>query len=206
MARSRPWTQKSRLPQEANRGGIIMEEEITMTAASTLPMWLNVFIGIVAAVGGWEAIKYLLSLRANRRKDKAQAKQEENTAAAQDVDIRKAEYELMKQFIDQYKERNSELQSEIKDYKEDKAEDRKLKAELRKELNEVKMAQVEQERKIRGLQQAFTESETRRRSAERLYCSVESCPKRVPPLGSYNTGDIPIPRLPNGQFAKRKQA
>ena len=26
------------------------------------------------------------------------------------------------------------------------------------------------------------------------------------PLGSYNTGDIPIPRLPNGQFAKRKQA
>lgn len=37
-----------------------------MEEMNALPMWVNVFIGIVAALGGWEAIKYLLSLRANR--------------------------------------------------------------------------------------------------------------------------------------------
>ena len=51
------------------------EFDIGMQTVSHLPMWLDVFIGIVAALGGWEAIKYLLSLRANRRKDKAEAAQ-----------------------------------------------------------------------------------------------------------------------------------
>lgn len=170
-----------------------------------MPMWVNVFIGIVAALGGWEAIKYLLSLRANRRKDKAEAQQQENTALQQDVDIRKAEYELMKKFIEQYKDRNEELQSELKEYKADKAEDRKLKEELRKELAEVKMNQAEQERRIKGLQTAFTESETRRKNAERFYCVVENCPQRHPPMGTFSTDAemAIITRDSRGRFAKK---
>ena len=54
-----------------------------METVRTMPLWVDVFIAIVAALGGWEAIKYLISLGANRRKDKAEAQQEETTAAQQ---------------------------------------------------------------------------------------------------------------------------
>lgn len=161
-----------------------MEE---IAAGGGMSLWINVALAIVTALGGLELLKYLISLRAHRRKDSAQAKQEENTAAQQDVEIRQKEYELMRSFIDQYKERNEELQSEIRDYKADKAEDRKLKEAMRKELSEFKIAQVDQERRIAGLQRAFTESESRRKAAERFYCSDETCPNRRPPLGTYDS-------------------
>ena len=83
-----------------------MEEfEVGMEAAKQMPMWVNVFIGIVAALGGWEAIKYLISLRANRKKDKAEADeaaavahQQAATAGQTDADWRQKELELMTSF------------------------------------------------------------------------------------------------------------
>lgn len=159
----------------------------------TMPMWVNVFIGIAAALGGWEAIKYVISLRANRRKDKAEAGQQEAIAGQQDADWRQKELELMTSFVNTAKEQYEDLTKRYDEMKQEKDFDRKIKQELRLKLSE-------HERKIEGLQRAFTESETRRKAAERLYCADEKCPKRRPPLGTYDS----TPRLRNkkGQFIK----
>jgi hypothetical protein len=48
------------------------------------------------------------------------------------------------------------------------------------------------------LQKAFTEEVARRRTVERLYCSLESCKKRQPPVGTFSAEDAekPKPRKP----------
>lgn len=187
-----------------------MEEfEVGIEAAKQMPMWVNVFIGIVAALGGWEAIKYLISLRANRRKDKAEADeaaavahQQAATAGQTDADWRQKELELMTSFVTTAKMQYEDLSQQYATLKEEKEEDRKIKAELRKELNEMRVIQSEQERKLVGLQRAFTESETRRIASERLFCSVEDCKLRKPPIGTYSSGDINIPVSKRGKPKK----
>lgn len=173
---------------------------------TTLPMWVNVFLGIVAALGGWEAIKYVLSLRANRRKDKAAADEADAVAHQQDAEWRQKELELVTSFVDTAKRQYEDVVQRYDEMKAEKKEDRRIIAELRKEISELKIVQAEHERKVIGLQRAFSESETRRRAAERLYCDVEECPKRNPPLGTFGSGEIPQPRLANGRFAARKKS
>lgn len=168
-----------------------MEETIT-----TMPTWLNMTLAIATAFGGIEFVKWLVSLGAHRRKDKAQAKQEEATAGQQDADLRQKEYELMNQFVETAKQQFEDMKGRYDMLLAEKNDDRKIKAELR-----IKVAELE--RKTDGLQRAFTESESRRRSAERLYCSVESCTKRKPPIGTYDSAAIhERPRRENGQFEK----
>lgn len=170
--------------------------------AAQMPMWLNVFIGIATAFGGIELIKWIASFDIFRRKGKAEAKeadavahQQAATAGQQDADWRQKELDLMTSIVDTTQKQYEDLKGKYDELKSEKDEDRKIKSELRMKLSE-------HERKLDGLQRAFTESESRRRSAERLYCSVESCPSRHPPLGTYDsTKDLP--RRKNGQFAPR---
>ena len=149
-----------------------------MEEMQTMPMWVNVFIGIAAALGGFELIKYLLSLRANRRKDKAQAKQEEATAGQQDADLRQKELDLLNQIVETTKQQYGELKQRYDELLKERKADREEMDALRKEVAELKLVIAEQERKTNGLQRAFTESEGRRMEAERLYCADESCPQR----------------------------
>jgi hypothetical protein len=183
-------------------------EELGMQAGQ-MPMWVNVFIGIAAALGGFEFIKWIVGLivnwRARRRKESAEAKeadavahQQVAAAGQQDADWRQKELELMTAFVQTAKEQYEDLTRRYDELKAEKNEDRKIKQELR-----LKM--TEHERKIDGLQRAFTESESRRIAAERLYCSVESCTKRHPPMGTYDSTKA-APRRKNGQFAPRKVA
>ena len=162
----------------------------------TMPMWLNMALAVLTALGGIELVKYLLSLRANRRKDKAEAGQQEAIAGQQDADLRKKEFDLMNQFVATAKQQFEDLKHRYDTLLAEKDDDRKIKSELR-------LTVAEHERKIDGLQRAFTESESRRRAAERLYCAVEECPQRKPPLGTYDSANQQ-PRKKNGQFAKRK--
>ena len=157
-----------------------MEEMVT----SSIPEWLNVTIGFITALGGLELVKYLISLRANRRKDKAQAAQEEASASTQDAEWRKNELELMNQFVETAKQQFQDLKQRYDTLLEEKKEDRKLKQEYRLQL-------AEHERKIDGLQKAFTESEARRRMSELKYCTDVTCAKRQPPLGAYDSSKIP---------------
>lgn len=135
-------------------------------------------LAIAAAFGGIELLKWLVSIGAHRRKDKAQAKQEETTAGKQEADLRQKEYELMNQFVETAKQQFEDMKGRYDTLLAEKNDDRRIKVELR-----IKVAELE--RKTDGLQRAFNESESRRRSAERLYCSDESCLKRRPPIGTY---------------------
>lgn len=145
-----------------------------------MPLWINVALAIIAALGGLELVKYLISLRANRRKDKAQAAQEEASAGTQDAEWRKNELELMNQFVETAKQQFEDLKQRYDTLLDEKKEDRKLKQEYRLQL-------AEHERKIEGLQRAFTEEQARRKRSERLYCSDEKCLKRKPPIGTYES-------------------
>lgn len=170
--------------------------EIVTEAASKMPIWLNVFIGILAALGGFEFIKWVVGLivnwRAHRRKNSAEATESEAvahqqaaTAGQQDADWRQKELELMTSFVNTAKVQYEDLTKRYEEQKLEKEEDRKIKHELR-------MKVAEHERKIDGLQRAFTESESRRIAAERLYCAKESCKLRKPPIGTYSS-DNPHP-------------
>ena len=148
-----------------------------------MPLWINVALAVLAALGGLELVKYLISLRANRRKDKAQAAQEEASASQQDAEWRKNELELMNQFVETAKQQFQDLKQRYDTLLDEKKEDRKLKQQYRLQL-------AEHERKIEGLQKAFNESETRRRMSERMYCTDVTCAKRQPPLGTYDSAQI----------------
>lgn len=186
-----------------------------MEEMNALPMWLNVFLGIAAALGGWEAIKYLLSLRANRRKDKAEAAQGEALAGQQDAELRQKELDLLNQIVETTKSQYGELKQRYDELLVERKADREEMDALRKEVAELKLQLAEQERKTNGLQRAFTESETKRLEAERYFCAVADCANRVPPIGEYHSsGDgngIPRPdeapyiRDKKGRFTKKDE-
>ena len=180
-----------------------------MEELNTLPMWVNVFIGIVAALGGWEAIKYLISLGANRRKDKAEAqteeahaKQEEVTAAQQQAELVRHQIETSNQMLEQMKQQNSYLGEQIAVYQQEKNEDRQLKKEYRYRIEEL-------ERVTGGLKKAFAEVVAKKADAERHYCAVENCMSRVPKMGDYATDNPDVEAIlaqrdpKTGRFTKR---
>ena len=186
-----------------------MEEiDVVQAAQSALPMWLNVFLGIVGAVGGLEFVKWIASFdiwrkkgKAEAKKEEAQAKQEDNTAAQQHADLVSTQIETSKQMLEQMKQHNEYQAALLKSYEQEKLEDRRIKQELRLEVTDLK-------RQVTGLQDAFTKEVSARRSAERLYCSLESCKRRKPPIGTYSADNPPErsvvtrPRSANGQFVK----
>lgn len=189
-------------------------EELGMQAGQ-MPMWVNVFIGIAAALGGFEFIEWIVGLivnwRARRRKESAEAKeadavahQQVATAGQQDADWRQKELELMTAFVDTAKQQYEDLTHRYEELKAEKEEDRKIKQDLRREVNALNIRLAENERKTDGLQRAFTESESRRIAAERYYCAVEGCTLREPPIGTYDSSKT-IPRRKNGQFAKKNE-
>lgn len=149
-----------------------------MEAMNNLPMWLNVFLGIVAALGGWEGFKYLLSLRANRRKNKAEAGQQEAIAGQQDAELRQKELDLLNQIVATTKTQYGELKQRYDELLAERKEDRIEMDSLRREVAELKVALAEQDRKTAGLQRAFTESESKRAEAERYFCAMASCTSR----------------------------
>lgn len=157
-----------------------------MEELSKMPIWLDMFIGVIAAIGGLEGLKYLLSLRAHRDKDNAEAHSAAAEAGQSDADWRQKEFQLMTSIVEttkhQYEEVSQQLQQERKRAEDEKNEDRKIKSKLR-------VAVAELERKVDGLQRAFTESESRRKNAERFFCSKETCKQRIPPLGKYTSDE-----------------
>ena len=168
-----------------------------MEGTMTMPMWVNVFIGIVAGLGGLEFIKYLLSLRANRRKDKAEAKQQEATAGQQDAELREKELHVLNQIAEAAKGQLEEWKHSYEALKAEKEEDRRIKAELRMDVAKLK-------RQVAGQQETINLEIAARKSAERLYCSNEDCTIRKPSIGTYHSEKVP--RNSKGQFVARKTA
>ena len=178
-----------------------MEEMEIGMAMSKLPLWMEFLL----ALGGLEFLKWaahhIANWRSERRKNSAEAKQEEAvahqqvaTAGQQDADWRQKELELMTQFVDTAKAQFEDMKQRYSDLKAEKEEDRQIKEDLRRKIAGFEIWKAEQQRKTDGLQKAFTESEARRREAERLYCSVANCAVRVPPIGTYTTDIVEAKR------------
>ena len=183
-----------------------MEE---IEAATHLPIWVHVALGFLAALGGFEFIKYLLSLRHHRKKDKAEAaeaeavaNQQAAVASQQDADWREKELQLMTSFVNTAKEQYEDLTKRYEELKEERELCHRDKAEMMMEMRKLDTIAKENSRKIEGLQNAFTEEVARRKASERLYCSLESCKKRQPPVGTFNSDEPKKKAMPRKKTTK----
>lgn len=185
-----------------------MEEIITDAAGGGVGQWLKLVSAVIVALGGaagiLELLKYLFSIRANRRKNTAEAKQQEATAGRQDAELREKELHVLNQIaeaakgqLEEWKQAYADVKAEREALKADKEEDRRIKSELRMELAKV-------QRQCNGVQVTLSNEIAARRAAERMYCDNEACTMRHPPKGTYHSDEIP--RNKRGQFVSRKKA
>lgn len=156
-------------------------------------------IALLVALGGFEFIKYIISFAAHRRKENAQAKQEESIAGQNDADLRQKELDLMNGIIATTKAQYDDLRANYGD--------------IRANYDElVKQAKIDaynisqNDRRIRGLENAFRREVAKKMEAERHYCGDVNCTKRQPALGTYHTETIDIykERDQRGRFVKQR--
>lgn len=183
---------------------------------SKLPTWVNISLGFLAALGGFEFIKWLVSLivnwHGNKRKNSAEAKESEAiahqqaaTAGQQDADWREKELQLMTSFVNTAKEQYEDLTRRYDELKAERSQCHKDRTEMMMEMRKFETLAKDNARKIEGLQKAFNEEVAKRRAAERLYCSIETCKKRQPPLGTFSSDNDRKNSAPNKSTSKRIQ-
>lgn len=149
-------------------------------------------VALLVALGGFEFIKYLLSLKSHKKKEEMQAKQEEAVAGQNDADLRQKELDLLNGIISTTKAQFEELRAKYE--------------ELLKQSREDAYKISQNDRRIRGLERAFQKEVIKKKQAELHYCGDESCPNRKPKMGDYQTDTIDIfgDRDDRGRFVKRR--
>lgn len=149
-------------------------------------------IALLVALGGFEFIKYLLSLKSHKKKEEMQAKQEEAVAGQNDAELRQKELELLNGIITTTKEQFEELKTKYDG--------------LAKQAKADAYLIAQNDRRIRGLERAFQKEVAKKKNAELHYCGDESCTKRQPEMGQYHTETIDIfgDRDDRGRFVKRR--
>lgn len=156
-------------------------------------------IALLVALGGFEFIKYIISFAAHRRKENAQAKQEESIAGQNDADLRQKELDLMNGIIATTKSQYDDLRANYDD----------IRANYDELVKQAKMDAyniAQNDRRIRGLENAFKREVAKKMEAERHYCGDVNCTKRQPALGTYHTETIDIykERDQRGRFVKQR--
>ena len=156
-------------------------------------------IALLVALGGFEFIKYIISFAAHRRKENAQAKQEESIAGQNDADLRQKELDLMNGIIATTKAQYDDLRANYDD----------IRANYDELVKQAKMDAyniAQNDRRIRGLENAFRREVAKKMEAERHYCGDVNCTKRQPALGTYHTETIDIykERDQRGRFVKQR--
>lgn len=156
-------------------------------------------IALLVALGGFEFIKYIISFAAHRRKENAQAKQEESIAGQNDADLRQKELDLMNGIIATTKSQYDDLRANYDD----------IRANYDELVKQAKMDAyniAQNDRRIRGLENAFKREVAKKMEAERHYCGDINCTKRQPVLGTYHTETIDIykERDQRGRFVKQR--
>lgn len=163
-------------------------------------------IALLVALGGFEFIKYIISFAAHRRKENAQAKQEESIAGQNDADLRQKELDLMNGIIATTKAQYDDLRV---NYEEIRTNYEGIRASYDELVKQAKMDAyniAQNDRRIRGLENAFKREVAKKMDAERHYCGDEICAKRQPALGTYHTETIDIykERDQRGRFVKQR--
>lgn len=95
------------------------------------------------ALGGWGAVRYLLNLRSERRKARAEAELKELEAAEKEMGVMKVLVESLRQRIEQQDRKISELNVRVDRLYEEKHQLEKANNELVRENNELRLKLME---------------------------------------------------------------
>lgn len=125
---------------------------------------ITIIISILGAVGGWEAIKYLLNRRSEKKKAEAEA-ESAGTAATKEVQ------DVYQQLIADVKADREEQRTYIGELQEDRRHLREEREELRKRIDNT-------EEKVRSLQQEVARNCRMVESLRPFLCGVLGCKHR----------------------------
>ncbi|MCD8312953.1 MAG: hypothetical protein LUC24_02175 [Bacteroidales bacterium] len=124
---------------------------------------VTALVTVLTALGGWEAIKYLINRKSNGRKAKAEAKTAESDADKGDanayIETAAAQFVLLKDVTEFLQ---SQLKEKEERFKEQTDHVRELNRQLLESQNETAKAKIE---------------------AMEMRCEVQKCPNRKPPTG-----------------------
>lgn len=73
-----------------------------MEEVQVMPMFWQIFLALVSAFGGYELLKYLINLKSNRKKEKAEAGKSQSESNMAELEVMERRLEIMgKQLIEQ---------------------------------------------------------------------------------------------------------
>lgn len=145
----------------------------------TMESIIGIIISIITAIGGWEAIKYFMNRKFERRKSEAEA---DSTM----VSVLKDMQETYQLYVDNTKARTEEDLKYIGVLKEDRRQLIEEREELRKRINDT-------EEKVRELQREVARNGRMVESLRPFICGVIGCRKRQPVAISAE-GEVDEPR------------
>ena len=136
---------------------------------------IEIFISIVTAIGGWEAIKYLINRHAEKRKSEAEAETAEMAAAKELQDV-------YQQLIADVKSDRDEQRQYINELKDDRKQ-------LRKERDELCDRIDKTDETVRQLQREVARNGRMVESLRPFICGFLGCKSRKP-VAISATGEI----------------
>lgn len=152
-----------------------------MEEVRQIPIWLECLLTAIGAVGGFEAIKYLINIKSHKKKEIAEA----NKA---DIDVQGDLIDLYKQTIEFSKEEMQSLRNEMRQLYDEKVA-------VKQNYKSVKYAYSELARKVNGMQNILTVVIGQKQAAETMVCEKKDCGLRVPPIGQYSTVTPALPPI-----------
>lgn len=129
---------------------------------------ISIILSILTALGGWEAIKYFINRKSEKRKSDAEAAKEVQDVYQEMIADVKADRQEQKTFIEELKDDRRHLREE--------------REELRQRIDET-------EEKVRNLQKEVARNGRMVEAIRPLICGVLGCRNRKPVMVS-PTGEI----------------
>ena len=136
---------------------------------------IEIFISIVTAIGGWEAIKYLINRHAEKRKSEAEAETAETAAAKELQDV-------YQQLIADVKSDRDEQRQYINELKDDRKHLREERDELRERIDKT-------DETVRELQREVARNGRMVEGLRPFMCGILGCKNRKP-VAISATGEI----------------
>ena len=153
---------------------------------------IDIIVSVLTAIGGWEAIKYFINRRTEKRKAEAEAGSLE-TAATKELQA------IYQQLIADVKADRNEQRTYINELNEDRKHLREEREELRQRIDDT-------EKKVMDLQREVARNGRMVESLRPFICGDLRCRKRQPVTISENGGienkeiDIDIDPINNGEL------
>ena len=138
---------------------------------------LTLFVSVLTALGGWEAIKYFLNRKSEKKKSEAEASSAE-TAATKEVQ------DVYQQLISDVKADRDEQRQYISELNEDRKHLREEREELRSRIDQM-------DEKVRELQREVARNGRMVESLRPFMCGCLTCKKRKPVTISAK-GDVEV--------------